>query len=62
MLEHSIYSVISPESCAAIIWRDSSKGELAANALKLTSHDLLRLGIVDEIVCEPAGGATALSG
>src|SRR5205823_3027651 len=57
MLENSIYSVISPESCAAIIWRDSGKAELAAAALKLTAPDLLRLGIVDGIIPEPEGGA-----
>jgi len=57
MLENSIYSVISPESCAAIIWRDSGKAELAASALKLTAPDLHRLGIVDGIVPEPEGGA-----
>src|SRR5687767_4189329 len=59
MMENAIYSVISPESCAAIIWRDSGKAELAAEALKLTAQDLLRLGLVDEIVPEPAGGAHA---
>jgi acetyl-CoA carboxylase carboxyl transferase subunit alpha len=57
MLENSVYSVISPESCAAIVWRDSSKKELAAAALKLTSEDLLRLGLVDEVVPEPPDGA-----
>ena len=57
MLENSIYSVISPESCAAIIWRDSGKAELAAAALKLTAPDLKQLGIIDGIVPEPAGGA-----
>jgi acetyl-CoA carboxylase carboxyl transferase subunit alpha len=57
MLENAIYSVISPESCAAIIWRDSGKAELAAEALKLGAPDLLRLGIIDEVVAEPAGGA-----
>ncbi|MCL5743553.1 MAG: acetyl-CoA carboxylase carboxyl transferase subunit alpha, partial [Acidobacteria bacterium] len=57
MLENAVYSVISPESCAAIIWRDSSKGELAAGALKLTAQDLLKLGLVDEIIPEPEGGA-----
>ena len=57
MLENSIYSVISPESCAAIIWRDSGKAELAAAALKLTAPDLQGLGIVDAIVPEPEGGA-----
>ncbi|WP_031497732.1 acetyl-CoA carboxylase carboxyltransferase subunit alpha [Bryobacter aggregatus] len=57
MLENAYYSVISPESCAAIIWRDSAKAELAAAALKLTAPDLLERGIIDEIVPEPAGGA-----
>ncbi len=57
MLENAIYSVISPESCAAIIWRDSGKAELAAEALKLSAPDLMKLGIVDGIVPEPAGGA-----
>jgi len=57
MMENAIYSVISPESCAAIIWRNSAKAELAAQALKLTAEDLLRLELVDEIVQEPNGGA-----
>lgn len=57
MLENCYYSVISPESCAAIIWRDSAKAELAAAALKLTAPDLLERGIIDEIVPEPPGGA-----
>jgi acetyl-CoA carboxylase carboxyl transferase subunit alpha len=57
MLENAIYSVISPESCAAIIWRDSAKAELAAAALKITSADLLALGLIDDVVPEPAGGA-----
>ncbi len=57
MLENSVYSVISPESCAAIVWRDSTKAELAAEALKLTAPDLLALGMIDEIVPEPPGGA-----
>jgi acetyl-CoA carboxylase carboxyl transferase subunit alpha len=57
MMENSYYSVISPESCAAIIWRDSAKAELAAAALKLTAPDLLERGIIDEIVGEPEGGA-----
>ncbi len=57
MMENSYYSVISPESCAAIIWRDSAKAELAAAALKLTAPDLLERGIIDEIVHEPEGGA-----
>jgi len=59
ILENAIYSVISPESCAAIVWRDSRKAELAAEALKLTAEDLLRMGLVDEIVPEPPGGAQA---
>ncbi|MEX2300792.1 MAG: acetyl-CoA carboxylase carboxyltransferase subunit alpha [Bryobacterales bacterium] len=59
MLENAVYSVISPESCAAIVWRDSSKAELAAAALKLTSEDLLGLGLVDEAVKEPPLGAHA---
>ncbi len=57
MLENAYYSVISPESCAAIIWRDSAKADLAAAALKMTAPDLLERGIIDEIVPEPAGGA-----
>jgi acetyl-CoA carboxylase carboxyl transferase subunit alpha len=57
MLENSIYSVISPESCAAIIYRDASKGERAASALKITASDLMRLGLIDGIVPEPADGA-----
>lgn len=57
MLEHSIYSVISPEGCASILYRDPEKAEDAANALKLTAQDLLRFGIIDEVVEEPIGGA-----
>jgi len=57
ILENAVYSVISPESCAAIIYRDSSKGELAATALKITAPDLMRLGLVDGIIPEPPGGA-----
>jgi acetyl-CoA carboxylase carboxyl transferase subunit alpha len=57
MMENAIYSVISPESCAAIIWRDSGKAELAAEALKLTATDLQHLGMVDGAVAEPEGGA-----
>lgn len=57
MLEHSIYSVISPEGCAAILWRSAEHREKAAEALKLTSANLVALGICDEIVKEPAGGA-----
>jgi len=57
MLENSIYSVISPEGCASIMWRDASKAEVAAEALKVTAPDLLRLKLIDEIVPEPDGGA-----
>ena len=57
MLEHSIYSVISPEGCAAILWKDSAKAADAADILKLTAEDLLRLKVVDEIIKEPPGGA-----
>ena len=59
ILENAVYSVISPESCAAIVWRDSTQAEKAAAALKLTAQDLLQLGIVDRIVEEPAAGAHA---
>ena len=57
ILENSFYSVISPEGCASIIWRDSTKAETAAAAMKITANDLKELGIVDEIVAEPEGGA-----
>ncbi|MBM3515888.1 MAG: acetyl-CoA carboxylase carboxyltransferase subunit alpha [Alphaproteobacteria bacterium] len=57
MLEHSIYSVISPEGCASILWRDGNQAKSAAEALKLTAQDLERLGIIDGIVPEPVGGA-----
>ncbi|HSC77342.1 MAG TPA: acetyl-CoA carboxylase carboxyltransferase subunit alpha [Candidatus Acidoferrales bacterium] len=57
MLENSFYSVISPEGCASIMWRDASKKELAAEALRITPEDLLALGIIDEIIPEPEGGA-----
>lgn len=57
MLEHSIYSVISPESCSAILWKDQEHAQEAAERLKLTAQDLLRYQIVDEIVPEPPGGA-----
>jgi acetyl-CoA carboxylase carboxyl transferase subunit alpha len=59
MLEHSIYSVISPEGCAAILWKDASRKKEAAEALKLTATDLVGLGVVDEVVPEPPGGAHA---
>lgn len=57
MMEHSIYSVISPEGCASILWRTADETKTAANALKLTSEDLLSLKIIDEIIPEPLGGA-----
>jgi len=57
MLEHAIYSVISPEGCASILWRDNDARETAAEALKLTAQDLSELGIIDTIVTEPMGGA-----
>jgi acetyl-CoA carboxylase carboxyl transferase subunit alpha len=57
MLENSVYSVISPEGCASIMWRDASKAEIAAQALKITAPDLLELKLIDEIVPEPDGGA-----
>jgi acetyl-CoA carboxylase carboxyl transferase subunit alpha len=57
MLEHSVYSVISPEGCAAILWKDSGRAEEAAARLKLTSDHLLAMGLVDRVVPEPVGGA-----
>ena len=57
MLEHSVYSVASPEGCAAILWGDAAKAEEAASRLRLTSDDLLEFGIIDQIVPEPMGGA-----
>ncbi len=57
MLEHAIYSVISPEGCASILWRNGAHTQEAAEALRLTAQDLLRLGVVDRIVPEPLGGA-----
>jgi acetyl-CoA carboxylase carboxyl transferase subunit alpha len=57
MLEHSVYSVISPEGCASILWRDAGRAEEAATAMKITAPDLHALGLVDEIVPEPPGGA-----
>ena len=59
MLEHSTYSVISPEGCAAILWKDAGKKKEAAEALKLTAADLKGLGVIDEIIPEPPGGAHA---
>ena len=57
MMENSIYSVISPEGCAAIMWRDASKKELAAEAMRITAADLSELGCIDDVVPEPEGGA-----
>jgi len=57
MLEHAIYSVISPEGAASILWRDTSRAQDAASAMKITAQDLVRLGVVDAIVPEPTGGA-----
>ena len=57
MLEHSYYSVISPEGCASILWKDAAKKELAAKTLKLNAENVLELGIVDEVIEEPMGGA-----
>lgn len=57
MLEHSIYSVISPEGCASILWKDAEKMREAAEALRLTAQDLMKLGVIDRIIKEPVGGA-----
>ena len=57
MLEHAVYSVISPEGCASILWRSAEQAQEAAEALKLTADDLMRLGVIDRIVPEPTGGA-----
>jgi acetyl-CoA carboxylase carboxyl transferase subunit alpha len=57
MLEHAVYSVISPEGCATILWRDAAQASVAAEALRLTADDLLRLKLIDQIVPEPLGGA-----
>ena len=57
MLEHAVYSVISPEGCASILWRSGEYTKQAAQALRLTSEDLLKLGVIDEIIKEPLGGA-----
>ena len=57
MYEHAIYSVISPEGCASILWRDSEKAKEAAKALKLTAQDMKGFKIIDEIIPEPLGGA-----
>ncbi|RZI46611.1 acetyl-CoA carboxylase carboxyltransferase subunit alpha [Candidatus Finniella inopinata] len=60
MLEHSVYSVISPEGCASILWRSASKASEAAEAQKLTAQDLLQFGVIDKIIPEPVGGAHRL--
>jgi hypothetical protein len=57
MLQYAWYSVISPEGCAAILWKDGSKAEMAANSLRLTSRDLVELNVMDHVVPEPLGGA-----
>ena len=57
MLEHSIYSVISPEGCASILWKDGGKMREAAEALRLTAQNLKELGVCDEVIVEPRGGA-----
>jgi acetyl-CoA carboxylase carboxyl transferase subunit alpha len=57
MLEHSIYTVASPEASASILWRDAAKAQEAATTMKITAQDLLRFGIIDGIISEPAGGA-----
>jgi len=59
MLEHSVYSVISPEGCASILWRDPGRAEEAATAMKITATDLKQFGIIDEVIPEPPGGAHA---
>ena len=56
MFEHSVYTVASPEACASILWRDAAKASEAATALKITGQDLLELGVIDEVLSEPAGG------
>jgi acetyl-CoA carboxylase carboxyl transferase subunit alpha len=57
MLEHAVYSVISPEGCAAILWGDAAKASEAADLMRITARDALRLGVIDAIVPEPPGGA-----
>ncbi|HYN39299.1 MAG TPA: carboxyl transferase domain-containing protein, partial [Rhodospirillales bacterium] len=57
MLEHSVYSVISPEGCASILWRDSEQAKAAAQALRMTAEDLKELGAIEAIIAEPLGGA-----
>jgi acetyl-CoA carboxylase carboxyl transferase subunit alpha len=57
MLEHAIYSVISPEGAASILWRDTSKAQEAATSMKITAQDMVRFGVIDSVVLEPTGGA-----
>jgi acetyl-CoA carboxylase carboxyl transferase subunit alpha len=57
MMENSVYSVVSPEGCAAILWKDASQAPKAAEAMRITARDLREMGIVDEVIAEPAGGA-----
>jgi acetyl-CoA carboxylase carboxyl transferase subunit alpha len=57
MMEYSIYSVISPEGCASILWRDTAKAEVAAEMMKITAPDLKKFGVIDRIIPEPLGGA-----
>src|SRR5207302_6096450 len=57
MFEHAIYSVISPEAASSILWRDGTKAQEVANSLKITAQDMLRFGVIDRILREPAGGA-----
>jgi acetyl-CoA carboxylase carboxyl transferase subunit alpha len=57
MFEHAIYSVISPEAASSILWRDGTKAQEAANSMKITAQDMLRFGVIDRILQEPAGGA-----
>jgi acetyl-CoA carboxylase carboxyl transferase subunit alpha len=57
MLEHAIYSVISPEGAASILWRDTSKAQEAATNMKITAQDMVRFGVIDAVVSEPTGGA-----
>jgi acetyl-CoA carboxylase carboxyl transferase subunit alpha len=57
MLEHAIYSVISPEGAASILWRDTAKAQEAATGMKITAQDMMRFGVIDQIVTEPIGGA-----
>src|SRR5205814_4318140 len=57
MLEHAIYSVISPEAASSILWRDGTKAQEVANGMKITAQDMLRFGVIDTILMEPVGGA-----